>query len=150
MAEAPRQVPEVQAAATPQQHAKYPWPQPARLLGTRVTRVDAPLKVSGRARYSYDIVRPGMIYGRILRSPHAHARVTSLDWKSYPILTFPDVPDVVMDLIDRPNERPWGAGEPAAAVVPSAVANAIYDAVGGRMRSVPFTPDKVLAALKSA
>ena len=79
-----------------------------------------------------------------------NARVTSLDWKSYPILTFPDVPDVVMDLIDRPNERPWGAGEPAAAVVPSAVANAIYDAVGVRMRSVPFTPDKVLAALKSA
>ena len=79
-----------------------------------------------------------------------NARVTSLDWKSYPILTFPDVPDVVIDLIDRPSERPWGAGEPAAAVVPSAVANAIYDAVGVRMRSVPFTPDKVLAALKSA
>jgi nicotinate dehydrogenase subunit B len=77
-------------------------------------------------------------------------RVTSLDWKSYPILTFPDVPDVVMDLIDRPNERPWGAGEPAAAVVPSAISNAIYDAVGVRMRSVPFTPDKMLAALKKA
>lgn len=78
------------------------------------------------------------------------SRVTSLDWKSYPILTFPDVPDVVIDLIDRPNEKPWGAGEPAAAVVPSAIANAIYDAVGVRMRSVPFTPDKVMAALKSA
>jgi nicotinate dehydrogenase subunit B len=77
-------------------------------------------------------------------------RVTSLDWKSYPILTFPDVPDVIMDLIDRPNERPWGAGEPAAAVVPSAISNAIYDAVGVRMRSVPFTPDKMLAALKKA
>ncbi|HJQ61909.1 MAG TPA: hypothetical protein VJ834_03550, partial [Burkholderiales bacterium] len=72
------------------------------------------------------------------------------DWKSYPILTFPDVPEVVIDLIDRPNERPWGAGEPAAAVVPSAIANAIYDAVGARMRSVPFTPDKVTAALRSA
>jgi len=79
-----------------------------------------------------------------------NGRVTSLDWKSYPILTFPDVPDVVMDLIDRPNERPWGAGEPAAAVVPSAISNAIYDAVGVRMRSVPFTPDKMLAALKKA
>jgi CO/xanthine dehydrogenase Mo-binding subunit len=78
------------------------------------------------------------------------SRVTSLDWKSYPILTFPDVPEVVIDLIDRPNERPWGAGEPAAAVVPSAIANAIYDAVGARMRSVPFTPDKVTAALRSA
>jgi CO/xanthine dehydrogenase Mo-binding subunit len=78
------------------------------------------------------------------------SHVTSLDWKSYPILTFPDVPEVVMDLIDRPNEKPWGAGEPTAAVVPSAIANAIYDAVGVRMRSVPFTPDKVKAALKSA
>jgi CO/xanthine dehydrogenase Mo-binding subunit len=76
--------------------------------------------------------------------------VTGLDWKSYPILKFPDVPQVYADLIDRPNERPWGAGEPTAAVVPSAIANAIYDAVGVRLRSVPFTPDKVLAALKTA
>jgi len=76
--------------------------------------------------------------------------VTGLDWKSYPILRFPDVPDVHIDLIDRPTERPWGAGEPAAAVVPSAIANAIHDATGVRLRSVPFTPDKVLAALKSA
>ncbi len=78
----------------------------------------------------------------------SRSAVTSLDWESYPILTFPDVPDVVIDLIDRPNERPWGAGEPAAAVVPSAIANAVFDAVGVRLRSVPFTPEKVLAALK--
>lgn len=76
--------------------------------------------------------------------------VTSVDWNSYPILRFPGVPDVVIDLIDRPSEKPWGAGEPTAAVVPSAIANAIYDAVGVRLRSVPFTPDKVLAALKTA
>jgi len=76
--------------------------------------------------------------------------VTSVDWLSYPILRFPDVPQVVMDLIDRPKEKPWGAGEPTSAVVPAAIANAIYDAVGARMRSVPFTPDKVLAALKQA
>jgi CO/xanthine dehydrogenase Mo-binding subunit len=77
-------------------------------------------------------------------------QVTSLDWESYPILTFPDVPEIIMDLIDRPTERPWGAGEPAAAVVPSAISNAIFDAVGVRMRSVPFTPEKVKAAMKSA
>jgi CO/xanthine dehydrogenase Mo-binding subunit len=76
--------------------------------------------------------------------------VTSLDWESYPILRFPDVPEMVYDLIDRPKERPWGAGEPTAAVVPSAISNAIYDAVGVRMRSVPFTPDKVRAALAKA
>jgi nicotinate dehydrogenase subunit B len=73
--------------------------------------------------------------------------VTSLDWRSYPILTFADVPDVVIDIIDRPSEKPWGAGEPTAAVVPSAIANAVFDAVGARMRSVPFTPEKVKAAL---
>ena len=58
------------------------------------------------------------------------SRVTSLDWASYPILTFPEVPDVDIDLIDRPTEKPWGVGEPAAAVVPSAIANAVFDAVG--------------------
>ena len=45
--------------------------------------------------------------------------VTSLDWASYPILTFPEVPEIVVDLIDRPTEKPWGAGEPSAAVVSS-------------------------------
>jgi CO/xanthine dehydrogenase Mo-binding subunit len=75
--------------------------------------------------------------------------VTSVDWKSYPILTFPEVPDVVIDLIDRPTEKPWGAGEPTAAVIPSAIGNAIFNATGVRMRSVPFTGDKVLAGLKA-
>ncbi|HSS64351.1 MAG TPA: xanthine dehydrogenase family protein molybdopterin-binding subunit, partial [Gammaproteobacteria bacterium] len=73
--------------------------------------------------------------------------VTSLDWKTYPILTFPDVPDVVIDLVDWPDEPPWGAGEPTTAVVPSAISNAVFDATGARIRSVPFTPDKMLAAL---
>ena len=76
--------------------------------------------------------------------------VTSLDWESYPILRFPQIPELVYDLIDRPNERPWGAGEPAAAVVPSAISNAVFDAIGVRLRSVPFTPDKVTAAMKGA
>lgn len=74
--------------------------------------------------------------------------VTSLDWASYPIITFPDVPEVVMDLIDRPHEPPWGAGEPSAAIVPAALCNAIADAIGVRLRSVPFKPDKVKAALQ--
>src|SRR5208282_4520650 len=76
--------------------------------------------------------------------------VTSLDWASYPIITFPEVPEVVMDLVDRPNEVPWGGGEPTAAVVPSAIANAVFDATGVRLRSVPFTPPKVKAALGRA
>jgi nicotinate dehydrogenase subunit B len=76
--------------------------------------------------------------------------VTSLDWASYPIITFSEVPEVVMDLIDRPNEVPWGGGEPTAAVVPSAIANAVFDATGVRLRSVPFTPPKVKSALGRA
>ena len=45
---------------------------------------------------------------------------------------------------------PWGAGEPTAAVVPSAISNAVFDAIGVRLRSVPFVPQKVLAGLKAA
>ena len=78
------------------------------------------------------------------------SRVTSLDWVTYPILTFPQAPDIIIELIDRPNEKPWGAGEPSAAVIPSAISNAIFDATGVRMRSVPFTPEKVKAALNRA
>jgi nicotinate dehydrogenase subunit B len=76
--------------------------------------------------------------------------VTSLDWAGYPILTFPEIPDVVIDLIDRPEEPPWGGGEPACAVVPSAIGGAVFEATGVRLRSVPFTPAKVRAALKAA
>jgi CO/xanthine dehydrogenase Mo-binding subunit len=75
--------------------------------------------------------------------------VTSLDWASYPILTFPEMPEIVIDLIDRPNEKPWGAGEPTAALVSSAISNAVFDATGARLRSVPFKRDKVKAALQS-
>jgi nicotinate dehydrogenase subunit B len=75
--------------------------------------------------------------------------VTSLDWGSYPILTFPEMPEVIIDLVDRPNEKPWGAGEPSGAVIPAAIANAVYDAIGVRLRSVPFTPVKVKEAMRS-
>jgi len=79
----------------------------------------------------------------------SRSAVTSLNWGSYPILTFPDVPEVFVDLIDRPDEVPWGAGEPTTSVVPSAVANAVFDATGARVRSVPFRPATVLAAINS-
>ena len=58
---------------------KYSWPEKPVLLGTAVKRLDGPDKVTGRARYTYDINRPGMIYGKMVRSPHAHARVVSVD-----------------------------------------------------------------------
>jgi len=75
-------------------------------------------------------------------------RVTSTDWASYPILTFPDVPKLEIELIDRPTERPLGAGEAAASPVAAAIGNAVFDATGVRLRTVPFTPARVKAALE--
>jgi nicotinate dehydrogenase subunit B len=77
-------------------------------------------------------------------------RVTSVDWASYPILKFPDVPEVVVELIDRPDLPPTGAGEAATAPVAAALANAIFDATGVRLRRIPMTPDRVREALAHA
>ena len=75
-------------------------------------------------------------------------KLTSVDWARYPILRFSDLPqEIDIALIDRPDQPSLGAGEPAAAPVMAAVANAIYDATGVRLRNVPFTPEKVKAAL---
>ena len=59
----------------------YQWPDPEHrtLIGQRVSRVDSPDKVSGKARYTYDVKRPGMLFGKMVRSPYAHARVVSID-----------------------------------------------------------------------
>jgi nicotinate dehydrogenase subunit B len=78
------------------------------------------------------------------------SQVTSLDWESYPILKFPQVPDIAIDLIDRPAEKPWGAGEPTGAVIPAAISNAVFDATGVRLRSIPYTPAKVKAAMQAS
>ena len=74
-------------------------------------------------------------------------KVTSVDWATYPILRFPDVPRVEVDMINMPGDVSWGAGEPTATAIPAAIANAIYDATGARLRSIPFTSDKVMTAL---
>jgi CO/xanthine dehydrogenase Mo-binding subunit len=74
-------------------------------------------------------------------------RVTSVDWTSYPILAFPDVPALDIELIDRPDQPPLGAGEAACTPVPAALANAIFDATGIRLRDAPLTADKLKAAL---
>jgi xanthine dehydrogenase YagR molybdenum-binding subunit len=58
---------------------KWAWPAKPALLGTSVKRLDGPDKVTGRAKYTFDINRPGMIYGKMVRSPHPHARIVSID-----------------------------------------------------------------------
>ena len=75
------------------------------------------------------------------------ARVTSTDWRSYPILRFPDVPKLDIALIDRPTDPPVGAGEAACTTVAAALANAVFDATGACLRTVPFTPERVKATL---
>ena len=74
-------------------------------------------------------------------------KVTSVDWATYPISRFPDMPKVEIALLDRPGAAAWGAGEPAPCAIPGAIANAVFDATGVRLRSLPFTPDKVKTAL---
>lgn len=76
------------------------------------------------------------------------SRVTSVDWASYPILSFPEVPAVEVALLDRPDQPSYGAGEAACAPVAAALGNAVFDATGVRLRSVPFTAARVKAALR--
>ncbi len=73
----------------------------------------------------------------------------NLDWDSYPVIRFEQIPDVEIVLIDRPEMQPLGGGEPSIVPVTAAIANAIFDATGARMRQVPFTPQRVLSALKA-
>ena len=77
-------------------------------------------------------------------------RVTSVDWASYPILRFPEVPTLEFDLIQRLDQPPLGVGEAAATPVPAALGNAIFDATGVRLRTVPFRAERVKAALAGA
>ena len=77
------------------------------------------------------------------------SQVLSVDWASYPILRFSDVPKLQIDLVDRPNEPPLGAGEATCAAVGAALGNAVFDATGVRLRTVPFTPERVKGALNS-
>ena len=73
--------------------------------------------------------------------------VTSVNWASYPLLRFTEVPVLEIDLIDRRDQPPLGAGEAASSPVPAALGNAVFDATGVRLRTVPFTRERVKAAL---
>ena len=72
----------------------------------------------------------------------------NLDWRSYPVITFSKVPDIETVLINRPELPYTGAGEPSIVPVPAAIGNAVFDAIGVRLRRVPLTPDQLLKAMK--
>jgi len=73
--------------------------------------------------------------------------ILTRDWASYPILTMPEAPRVEVELINRPSERPLGAGEGSQGPAVAAVANAFASATGKRIRDLPLNPARVKAAL---
>ncbi|MGY8706303.1 molybdopterin-dependent oxidoreductase [Bradyrhizobium sp. 18BD] len=77
-------------------------------------------------------------------------RITSTSWTDYPILTFSEVPAVDVEIIQRPEIEPVGAGEAAHGPVTAAIANAVYDCLGVRVRDLPITRDKIIAAMELA
>jgi CO/xanthine dehydrogenase Mo-binding subunit len=77
-------------------------------------------------------------------------RITTRSWADYPILTFPEVPAVEVHLIDRPEERSLGAGEGSQGPAVAAIANAIFNATGARVRDLPFTAKAMKVALSDA
>jgi CO/xanthine dehydrogenase Mo-binding subunit len=77
-------------------------------------------------------------------------RITSRNWDTYPILTFAEAPQVETVLIDRPEETSLGVGEGMAGPAVAAIGNALANALGVRVRDLPFTPERIVAAMGSA
>jgi nicotinate dehydrogenase subunit B len=76
--------------------------------------------------------------------------ITSRDWESYPILGFGEVPEISVHLMHHPDQRPLGAGEVPTGPTAAAIANAIYDALGVRLRALPLTRESIIAAVQAA
>lgn len=77
-------------------------------------------------------------------------RITSTSWTDYPILTFSEVPAMDVEIIQRPEIEPVGAGEAALGPVTAAIANAVHDCLGVRVHDLPITRDKIIAAMELA
>ncbi|HXW91326.1 MAG TPA: xanthine dehydrogenase family protein molybdopterin-binding subunit [Terriglobales bacterium] len=93
---------------------EYTWPdvEHRTLIGQRATRVDSPIKVTGEAKYTYDVHRPGMLYGKVLRCPYAHAKVVSIDTSL--AARMPGVKAV--QIVQGPNSNIYWAGDEIVAV----------------------------------
>lgn len=84
----------------------------------------------------------------LLEAVEGDARgIRSVDWESYPVVRFDAVPEIETVLIDRPGAPYLGAGEATAGPTSAAIGNAVYAAIGARLRDLPFTPDRVRAAV---
>ncbi|MGJ4929286.1 molybdopterin cofactor-binding domain-containing protein [Bradyrhizobium sp. HKCCYLS2038] len=80
--------------------------------------------------------------------PFARGKVAAREWGAYPIITFPEVPKIDVLMLPRPDQPPLGVGESASVPSAAAIANAIYDATGVRLREPPFTPERILQGLR--
>ena len=94
--------------------SEYTWPNPETrpLLGKRISRVDGPVKVSGRAKYTFDYNPDGLLAGRILRCPHAHARITSIDTSAAEKMSGVKA----VQIIQKPGTEVFWAGDEVVAV----------------------------------
>ena len=73
--------------------------------------------------------------------------IISKDWETYPIIKFPEIPNIKTTLIDRPEEPFLGSGEATQGPTAAAIGNAVYDAIGVRLRKIPFTPENLRSAV---
>ncbi|HXZ87657.1 MAG TPA: xanthine dehydrogenase family protein molybdopterin-binding subunit, partial [Candidatus Binataceae bacterium] len=112
----------------------WQWGDKLTLVGTETARIDGPLKATGAARYSYDVNLPGMLYGAILRSPYAHARVRNVD------LTRAHNLQGVRAVLRRDDEVVRFAGQEVAAVaaINAQVANDALALIGVDYEPLPF------------
>lgn len=78
-----------------------------------------------------------------------NVRITSRDWETYPILRMDEAPEIETIILNQPGEPYMGAGEGTQGPAPAAIANAVFDAIGVRLREIPFTPDRVRRSLGS-
>jgi len=88
------------------------WPEKRRLIGAKLKRLDGPAKSTGLAKYTYDVNRPGLLHALILRSPHAHARIKSIDTEAAEkVKGFR-----ALSLICKPGDEVYYAGEEVLAL----------------------------------
>ena len=78
------------------------------------------------------------------------SEITSVDWETYPILTFREAPEVEAIVLNRPGEKFLGVGEASQSPTAAAIANAVFNVTGVRLRELPFTPERVKAMIQEA
>src|SRR5262249_30507807 len=127
---------------------KYNWTStPKTVVGTRVKRLDGPDKVSGRAKYTFDVARPGMLYGRIVRSPYPHAKVVSIDVSGAQRVTGYKTALLIRDPKDDKTNVVMYQGDEVAAVVADTEEHAIDAA---RAVKVEYEPMPAVISVDSA